>query len=212
MDPGSAAQTFWLPPVWSPEWGFHWETVFNYCLGLFLFGGPLKGIVNGVFDWLRTAVNKIHLTIPLPFGHSYYLDMAQVTWDDELIETFRSRTLSLVSSRENEAKRVKLRYKPQLEAANTPEEREEILQKCYEELEDVTTATVNDFKEIYPELWRSAMSQFQDPEKVVKFLKTKIKASVVERKNGSTHHVSMTKAIEATNTGDGGQRKETANA
>ena len=196
MEPASAAQVFWIPPIWTPEWGFHWDQLFNYFLGIFLFGGQAKAFVDVFFDFLKALVNKIHFTMTLPVFGKIYIDFSKYTWDDEFFDYVKDKVKMKIAAKESDAKNIKLKYKPLVEDPSlTPEERDALMLKYHEELKVLTTKTVEEIKTFHPEIWTSALSRFKDEGLATIFLENNVKAGVVANKNGSATIVSMTDTV-----------------
>lgn len=196
----AANASAWLPLIWSPEWGWHYDSIFNYVVVIGFTGKHIYKIIDWVFNFLKVQVNKIQFNLG-PFR----IDFSAYAWDDMAFDYLRDLVKMKVSAKQADAKVIKLKYHKKLQAASTDEEIEAIHQDCRAELEALTNETIESIKTFDPQLWQATITRYQnDEKKAAEVLKSHVKAEVYERKNGSEHTISMSKAVqEKHGTGDG---------
>jgi len=200
MGPASAAQVFWIPPIYTVEWGMDWNLLFQYAIGLFLFGGKAKVLVDVIFDFLKAQVNKICFSVQIPGVGRVFIDFSKYTWDDEFFDTVRDKIKMKISAKESDARQIKLDYKSKLQGASTEGERSKIMEAYHGEMKGLTTKTVEEIKTFYPEIWKSTLSRFKDEALAEKWLENNVKAEVVTSKNGSAPVVNMTETVNSLST------------
>jgi hypothetical protein len=204
MEPTLAANSHWLPIIYSQEWGVHWDSIGNYALFLFFLGGHVKGLIDRVFDVLKALVNKIHFSFKLPIIGTVYVDFSKYTWDDDFFDYVRDKMKMKVAAKESEARKIKLKYKTQFEDPKNSdaETQAKLLDEYHEEINGLTKTTIGEMKTFYPDIWRAAVARFKDEALAENWLEQHVKAEVVERKNGSTPAISMTETITTINNGE----------
>ena len=200
-EPALAANTHWLPIIYSQEWGFHYDAIFNYFLFLLITGKSLIRGLDGFFDFLRKLVNKIQIpALGIDFSHYY--------WDDAIIEYLRSFAKTQVAAKQSEAKAIKLDYDHKIAAATDREEALKLHSECREKLEELTKLSVDEIQIFDPTLWNSVLTRCKSEQEAKHLVAAHLKAEVVERKNGTDETVSLTKAVKEKPPGSNGNGGE----
>lgn len=199
MSPESAAEIFIIPPIWTPEWGFHWNMVFKYLVSLYFFGGHAKDGIDTLVRFCKTQVNKIQFDLPTPVG-VIRIDFSKYAWDDEFFDYLGNLAKMKINAKESAAKKLKVEYiaKMQSPGADTKKLHEEY----QDELEKLTDEVIDNIKEFDPQLFKAAITRFGH-EKAEEYIRNHVKSSVVEKKNGTAERVSMTATLKQLGTGNG---------
>ena len=188
VEPALAANTHWLPLIYSQDWGFHWDAIFNYVLVLGLTGKTLIRSIDGLFDLIRKLVNRIQIP-------AWGIDFSNYYWDDAIIEYLRSFAKTQVAAKQSEAKTIKLEYDHKIADAPDRETALKLHAECREKLQELTELSVDEIKIFDPVLWKSVLTRCKDEQEAKHLVATHLKAEVLERKNGSDETVSLTRAV-----------------
>lgn len=187
-----------LPPIYTHEWGFLWENLFNYIVLLLFTGGAINKGVKTFFAFLKAQVNRIQFDLPLPGERSIRIDFSEMAWDDAFFDYVERWCLMKVDARESQATQIKLKHQKCLKGAPDEAAREKVMEQYQEELEALTDSAVDDIKKFDPQLFAATVTRF-GAEYAEEYIRVHLKASVAKRKNGSATRVSMTETVKQLN-------------